>query len=130
MAQQRCSGTNKRGERCAGFAVAGSAYCLAHDPAKIVQMAAARRKGGAATSHKARARKQLPAEPMSAVELHSWLGVVFRGVVTGKIEPGVGTAAATIARAMLDLARVADFEGQLTEIRADLADLVAGGGAG
>jgi hypothetical protein len=55
--------------------------------------------------------------------------VVFRGVIGGKIEPGIGTAAATIARAMIDVARVADFERQLAEMRRELAGLVDQKGA-
>ncbi len=73
--------------------------------------------------NKQRAKKALPAEPLTAEEVHSYLGVVFRSVIGGKIEPGIATAAASVARAMIDVAKVAAFEGQLTELRRDLAAL-------
>jgi hypothetical protein len=100
----------------------GSAFCVSHDPAKAAQLAEWRRKGGYASSNRARAKKQLPAEPLSTVELHSYLGLVFRGVISGKIEPGVGTASSTIARTMVELVRAIDLEVRIAELERRVAD--------
>jgi len=66
-------------------------------------------KGGKHRSNQSRAKKQLPAEPLSAAELHSWLGVVFRRLLTGQTEPGVATA-------MAELAKASDLEERMAEI--------------
>jgi hypothetical protein len=100
-----------------------SGYCVSHDPARVVELAEWRKRGGRSKSNRARALKQLPAEPMGAAELHSYLGLVFKRVITGKTEPAIATAAATVARAMIDVAKVASFEDQLSEMRRDLAAL-------
>ena len=118
---ERCRATNAAGSPCSARPVLPSGYCYWHCPQVAAQRAEARRKGGKGKSNANRAKRQLPAEPMTAEELHAWLGVVFKRVVAGKMEPGVGTAAANIARAMTAVAGVADFEQQLAEMRADIA---------
>ena len=116
----RCAATNANGKACEAQPVRPSGYCWWHDPAAAAERDRKRREGGANRANKARARRQL-AEPLTADEIRSHLGVVFRGVIVGRIEPGVGTAAATIARALLDVAKVAEIEGQVAEMRRDLA---------
>ena len=75
------------------------------------------RKGGRANS--ASAKKALPADPMTTEELHAWLGVVFKGVIAGKIEPGVATASATVARTMAELLRATELEERITNLEAE-----------
>jgi len=65
----------------------------------------------------------LPAELMSMEEVQSYLGITLRGVLTGKVEPGVGTAIANIARAMTTVAGAATLEGQLAELAQHVAEL-------
>ncbi len=67
----------------------------------------AARKGGRNRSAKARAAKLVP-EAMTAAELAGYLTALFKGVMTGRIEPRVGTAAATIAKVMIEARAVAD----------------------
>ena len=43
-----CKASTKSGKPCRGWAVSGSEYCVAHDPASAGKMAAARRAGGKA----------------------------------------------------------------------------------
>ncbi len=116
MKQRQCSGQTKAGERCKSWAMPDSEWCINHDPNRVTDLAEWRKKGGKQRSNQSRAKKQLPAEPLSIAELHSYLGVVFRRVVTGQTEPAVGTAAATIARTMAELSRAADFEERMTAI--------------
>jgi hypothetical protein len=49
--------------------------------------------------------------------------------VGGKLDAKIGNAAANIARSMIDVARVADFETQLAEMRREIADLAERRGA-
>lgn len=46
--RRKCSATRADGRPCLAWAVSDSALCMAHDPARAAQMAAARRKGAAA----------------------------------------------------------------------------------
>ncbi len=114
--QEQCTGLTKAGQRCRARALPESPFCVSHDPAKVTQLAAWRRKGGLAKANRVRAKKALPAEPLTNEELHAWLGVVFRGVIGGRIEPGVGTATATIARTMAELSRVVDLEQRIVDL--------------
>lgn len=43
---KRCKATTTTGEACAGYALAGSEYCFAHDATRAAERAAARKKGG------------------------------------------------------------------------------------
>jgi len=93
-----------------------------HDPDLAESRAQWNSRGGKGTSTEAKARRTLKAGVLTADDLRARLGVVFMGVVLGRIEPSVGTAAATIARALLDVARVADVEQQVAQIRRDMAE--------
>ena len=46
--QARCTATNRTGQPCGSWASGASGYCFLHDPARAGDVAAARRKGGAA----------------------------------------------------------------------------------
>jgi hypothetical protein len=88
----------------------------------------ARRRGGAARSNQARARKQIAgASDMSDVKARLMVALVR--VEEGELEPNVGTAMATIARAIATVAGVADFEAQLAELRREVAELAESRGA-
>jgi len=73
-------------------------------------------KGGAAKSAQARARKRLPAAPLSAEELISHLTKVFLDVIGGNAEPRVGLAAASIAKTLTDIATAGEVERLAEEV--------------
>lgn len=75
----RCSGTNRDGGPCAAPCRPGRPWCAFHDPDVRERIAAGRVQGGRDKSNARRARKHLPAEPMTAAEVHAYLGVVFKG---------------------------------------------------
>jgi len=100
----RCIGTNKSGKACSAKPLPGSDRCPWHDDAWAERRQAWSRRGGKGKSNAARARKTLPAEPMTDAEVHAWLGVVFKRVIVGTMEPGVATAAGSVARAMVAVA--------------------------
>ena len=111
----QCQTTNKAGQPCSARAWRDG-LCIWHHPSRAQEVAAARRRGGQARSNKARALKALPAELMTNEQLHSYLGLVFKGVIGGKIEPGVATASATVARTMAELSRVVDLEQRIVDL--------------
>lgn len=118
--QAKCSGTTKTGTACRAPALA-SGFCVSHDPDRIVQLAEWRKRGGRAKSNRSRAMKDLPDVPMTSADLHRHLGSVFLRVIAGKIEPNVGTSAATIARVMTEIAKTSDIEGRLIDLERRLA---------
>jgi len=116
-----CQTTNKVGEPCSARAWRDG-LCIWHHPARAEEVAAARKRGGQARSNKARALKSLPTELMTNEQLHSYLSVVFKAVIAGRIEPGVGTASSTIARTMLELFRAIDLEARIAALERRIAD--------
>ena len=95
----KCSAANKDGSPC-NARPWREGLCRWHHPDSQATIAAGRRKGGQAKSNKARARKAIP-DGLSNDELGRWLSLAFRKVLTGGMEPGVATAAATVAKAIL-----------------------------
>ena len=112
--QQRCTGTRKDGGTCAAKAVTGSEYCLAHDPARVVEMAEWRRQGGKASSNASRARKA--AAGLAPVEIIGVLGGVLTGVLAGDYTPGQANAAASVARAMMAVHEVSTIEERIAAL--------------
>jgi len=53
---------------------------------------------------------------METGELAGLLSAVFRRLVDGEIEPGVATAAGSLARSMIEVARAAHVEDRIVEI--------------
>jgi len=111
----KCSGITRSGSRCDRPALADRPFCLMHDPAAAETRREASRKGGRARSNQARAKAALP-EAMDAAELAGWLSATFRRVITGQMEPRVGTAAATIARTLLEIRTAVDLEERVAEL--------------
>lgn len=114
--QRRCRGTRKDGASCEAKAVTGSDYCLAHDPARVVEMAEWRRQGGKASSNASRARKA--AAGMGAAEIIGILGGVLSGVLAGDYTPGQANAAASVARAMMAVHETSAIEERITALEA------------
>ncbi len=119
MNPERCTATAKDGRPCHARPVDGGGLCAWHSPEWAAKRREWSQKGGAAKSAQARARKRLPAEPLSNEQLVSYLTVVFKGVIAGKVEPKVGTAAAAIAKTMTDIATA----GAIDELQAEVETL-------
>jgi hypothetical protein len=122
----RCQSLAANGKPCAAKVVDGT-HCAWHSTApewveKRRQWSA---KGGANRSNDARAKKQLPAEPMTTAELHAWMGLIFKRVIAGKTEPNVGTAAATIAKTMAELSKASEMEERMAAIERRLGSKVS-----
>ena len=113
----KCSATNKDARPCSAQ-VWKEGLCRWHHPELEAQRTEGRRKGGLARSNRARAHKQLPADPMSDEEVHAWLGVVFTRVIAGAMAPGVGVAAGSIARAMVAVRQAGELEERLSALEA------------
>ncbi len=119
----KCSAIARSGSRCSSPVLPDSSFCFVHAPEMAEARRAASRKGGKARANAARAKAAIP-EAMTAAELAGWLSALFRSVVSGRTELRVGTAAATIAKVLIEARAVADqptienLQAQLDMLRA------------
>jgi len=121
MTVATCNAIAKGGQRCRARPLIGTHYCVAHSSTITDdQRAAWRATGGANSSNVARARRALPAELLEIDEVASWLGVCFKQVIAGRMDPPVGTAAANIARTLVELNRAAHIEDRIAELEREL----------
>ena len=112
-----CRATNQAGAPC-GAEAYRDGWCRWHDPdpAAVAARREHSRKGGAARSNRARARKALPNGTLTMAEVRGLLGITLRGVLAGKVEPGVGTACANIARALNEVTKTAEVEERIADL--------------
>lgn len=87
-----CAATAQHGGRCGSWALPGSAYCVAHDPARARDQRAARAKGGAAAS-KLRAIRGQRARLDTPASLAGFLAGLVHRIVEGELTPDVGRVA-------------------------------------
>jgi len=117
MTAVTCHGITRAGERCRARPLAGSTYCVNHSPdVTAEQRRGWAAKGGANSSNRARARKQLPGEVMEPDEIGAWLAICFKRVIAEKMDPGVANAVSTMSRAMLVVREASDIEDRLNAL--------------
>lgn len=112
----RCPSITREGNPCSATPRPGSVYCAWHDPELSKRRSEWSAKGGANRSNKRRAAKELPTALMETDELASWLTVCLKRVIAGKMDPPVGTAAATLVRTIADIRRGAEIEERMADI--------------
>ncbi len=83
-------------------------------------MAEVRRLGGKAKSNANRARKQMIAAVMTPEEIGGLLSLTLRNVIAGRVEPGVGNAAANLAKAIVTIQEATTLELRLSALEASI----------
>lgn len=101
----KCAATKSNGERCKGWAVEGSRYCQAHDPALKAQRKAWRSAGGLARSKPA--PEGHPVELMTVADVLAGLSAVIGSA--WKLSNSVGRARA-LTSAYLGALKVFEIE--------------------
>lgn len=91
-APAKCSQRNRDGGPC-NATPGPDGLCRWHSPAMADRIAEGRRKGGRARSNASRARKQVPLNVLSPLELQAVLSSSIAKVLGGQIEPGEERAA-------------------------------------
>ena len=124
----QCKAQNKSGAPCSAQAYKDG-LCRWHHPDLEAQRSEERRRGGHARSNAARARKALAGELRDMGDVKARLMIALAKVEEGELEPGPANAMANLARAIATVAGVADFEGQLAELRHEVAALSESRGA-
>lgn len=114
----KCQGRNRRGGPCSATARTGRTWCVWHDPDLAAQRQQWNRNAGQAKSNTARAKKRLLASGMELPEVDSALCQALREVLSGAIEPGVASAAASLARAIVQVRTISDLEVRLAALEA------------
>ena len=121
---ERCVGTNKAGQPCSAKPLPDSDRCPWHDPAWAERRWEWSIRGGHGKSNRSRAKKQLPAGVLSTDELRGVLGITIAKVLKGDVEPGVGSAVASLARAYVavtEAGAVETLQAQVDELRSLIA---------
>src|SRR4051812_46034432 len=117
-----CSATNKDGSPCNAQAWRDG-LCRWHHPDLEAERTEGRRRGGQNRSNAVRARKALAGDIRDLADVKARLMTALTKVESGDLEPGAANAMANLARAVVAVAGVADFEAQLAQMRQELADL-------
>jgi hypothetical protein len=125
----RCVGTNKSGKPCSAKPLPGSDRCPWHDPAWDERRKEWSVRGGHGKSNRVRAAKRLPDNVLSTDELRGVLGKTLKDVISGDLEPAVGNAAASIARAYVAVTEAGAVETLQTEVEELRAMIAARGSA-
>jgi hypothetical protein len=115
---RRCIGTNRDGGPCSAMPRAGREHCQWHDPELAEARAQWKVAGGKAKSNSARARRKVLAAGLHLHEVDAALCGALLDVLAGKIEPGVATAAATVARSIVAVRQAGEMEDRLAALEA------------
>jgi hypothetical protein len=117
-----CPGTNAAGAPCRATTMTGRAWCWHHDPDLAGARRDARALGGRNRETIERARRRLPGEVSTMLDL---VVVAFHAAARGEIGPPQATAMAALAGAYCRLHDVGEHDLALEELEAQLADLEA-----
>ena len=107
-----CTSPNRAGGPC-GAQHWKDGYCRWHHPELEAQRQAERAAGGAARTNKARARRQMAEAVMSIADLDGLLCRALIQVAGGKLDPGVGSSMATIAKTVVAIRTSGELEKRL-----------------
>ncbi len=115
---RKCLGRTEAGDPCNSQPVRPSGWCWFHDPALVAEREVARRRGGVNRSNRARVRKQLGEGALSMAETAGLVSMALRGVLSGRLTPGAGTAVASLARALTVVHEITEVEARLAALEA------------
>ena len=108
-----CQARRKDGAPCSVRALTGSVYCFAHDPAKVAERDAARRKGGAGKATRQRLAKIMP---VRLLPVWDQLERALVDVLDGSLDPKQATAAAAVARALAAILTAGEMEQRIRQL--------------
>lgn len=113
-----CQGQNRYGEPCRATPQTGKPWCAFHDPALAQRRREWNRAAGRGKSTRNRATKLLRQSIMGFDDIDGLLCLTMRRVLGGQVEPGVASAVATLARALMQIRTAAEVEQRLAELEA------------
>lgn len=113
----RCIHPTKAGKPCSA-AHYRDGYCRWHHPDLEAKRQAERIAGGKAKANSARARKKVLAGGMELAEIDAALCTALLNVLSGDLEPGIATAAASVARTVSAIRAASDLETRIAALEA------------
>jgi len=127
MNPEKCQATAISGKPCGALPRPGRPFCLWHDDEAAAERREISRKGGRQRSNTARARRKFAASALHSDQVLGLLSVALRDVLAGKLEPGVGSAAAGIARAIMAVKETSEVEDRIAalEVAAGIGERAA-----
>lgn len=110
-----CTATRRDGHPCQGTPIPGKAFCFAHDPELRAQRHQWTTAAGKAKSNSRRLKKSLGLDTptLTLTEIDALLCLTLKAVVSGRIEPGIATSAAGVAKAIMAIRTASDLESRL-----------------
>lgn len=117
MATQ-CTHIKPNKEKCRGYAVSGSKYCFAHDPAQASKRKAAQRKGGEAGRVATLPESSLSVRNMS--EVLELMELTINDVRAGRLDVKVANAIGYLANVSVKVIQQTDIEARLEALESVL----------
>ena len=114
--ETRCKATNANGQPCAAHVHPGDDYCRWHDPARAEDRKAWQRKGGKGKSNAQRLRKLWESDQLTPAQLSGLLSGAMVSTMNGDLEPGVLSALAGGARALIHVQQADALEARLAAL--------------
>ncbi len=112
----KCAGFTNAGKSCQGTPLPGGTLCFVHDPAMAERRQQGSVKGGQGKSAKARARKQLRDAVMAPNDVAGLLSLSMQKVAVGKMEANVGSALASMAKALMAVQETSELTDRLAAL--------------
>lgn len=116
----KCHALNAQSEPCQAEPLKDSDYCVWHDPNLAERRKEWSLRGGKGKANTARAKKRL--KRLDLDEIDAALCTAMLDVLRGELEPGIATAAASVARTIHAVRTATDHERRIAELEASLAD--------
>jgi hypothetical protein len=114
----KCHATNAAGEPCQAMPLKGGEYCAWHDPDLAERRKEWSLRGGKGKSNSARARKRL--KRLELEDVDAALCTALVDVLNGTLEPGLATAAASVARTIHAVRTATEHERRISELEKSL----------
>lgn len=133
----QCTAINARGERCRTPGRLGRtpALCTMHDPERVEEAQAARRRGGASRARNQREglrriralrESELPKDPETIEDVHAWSLFLLRRGATGHLDPRIhGACNRTLERVLRPLIEALETSREVRRLKAELAEFTA-----
>ncbi len=118
MTGKRCARVHPSGKACGGFAVAGSDFCFAHDPASVAKREEARRRGGRAGRVATLPESTLTVR--SLADIVALVELTVNDVRSGRVDVRVANAVGILANVAIRAVERSDLEARLESLEAVL----------
>ena len=115
-----CTATTKSGSPCSATPRVGTKYCPWHDPSLATERHGWKINAGKSKSTRNRARKRILSAALDLHEIDGALCQALLDVLDGKLEPNIGSAAATIARTVSTIRTASEIESRIATLEAQV----------